>query len=427
MTDRDSNKPLATSRRNFLKQSIALAGAVSGIAALGLSAPASLRSAAWAAGSDAPEKAALTVGFIPLTDCASVVVAATQGFGEKYGLTINPSKEASWAGVRDKLNTGELDAAHVLYGMMYGAQLGLAGPQRDMAVLMGLNQNGQAITLSKQLREAGVSNGVQLAEHVKKGGTPLTFAQTFPTGTHAMWLYYWLGSLGINPMSDVKTIVVPPPQMVANMRVGNMDGFCVGEPWGARAIFDKIGFTATTTQQIWPDHPEKVLGTTRAFIEQYPNAARALIMAILDASRFIEASEENRKSTAKLISGKAYVNAPVQVIEPRFLAQYEDGLGNSWKDEHAMAFCKDGSVNFPYHSDGMWFLTQFKRWGLLKDAPDYAAVAAQINQTALYAEAASALKLAVPSSPLRSSTLIDGVVWDGSNPAAYADSFAIKA
>ncbi|ERI53946.1 nitrate transporter [Pseudomonas sp. EGD-AK9] len=427
MTERDSNKPLDTSRRNFLKQSIALAGAVGGIAALGLSAPASLRSAAWAAGSDAPEKAALKVGFIPLTDCASVVVAATQGFGEKYGLSITPSKEASWAGVRDKLNTGELDAAHVLYGMMYGAQLGLAGPQKDMAVLMGLNQNGQAITLSKQLREAGVSNGAQLAAHVKKGGTPLTFAQTFPTGTHAMWLYYWLGSLGINPLSDVKTIVVPPPQMVANMRVGNMDGFCVGEPWGARAIFDKIGFTATTTQQIWPDHPEKVLGTTRAFIEQYPNAARALIMAVLDASRFIEASEENRKSTAKLISGKAYVNAPVQVIEPRFLAQYEDGLGNSWQDEHAMAFCKDGSVNFPYHSDGMWFLTQFKRWGLLKDAPDYSAVAAQINQTALYAEAAGALKLAVPSSPLRSSTLIDGVVWDGSNPAAYADSFAIKA
>ncbi|MFI8610817.1 ABC transporter substrate-binding protein [Pseudomonas sp. NPDC077649] len=427
MTERDSNKPLDTSRRNFLKQSIALAGAVGGIAALGLSAPASLRSAAWAAGSDAPEKAALKVGFIPLTDCASVVVAATQGFGEKYGLSITPSKEASWAGVRDKLNTGELDAAHVLYGMMYGAQLGLAGPQKDMAVLMGLNQNGQAITLSKQLRDAGVTNGAQLAAHVKKGGNPLTFAQTFPTGTHAMWLYYWLGSLGINPLSDVKTIVVPPPQMVANMRVGNMDGFCVGEPWGARAIFDKIGFTATTTQQIWPDHPEKVLGTTRAFIEQYPNAARALIMAVLDASRFIEASEENRKSTAKLISGKAYVNAPVQVIEPRFLAQYEDGLGNSWQDEHAMTFCKDGSVNFPYHSDGMWFLTQFKRWGLLKDAPDYAAVAAQINQTALYAEAAGALKLAVPSSPLRSSTLIDGVVWDGSNPAAYADSFAIKA
>ncbi|MFG0721147.1 CmpA/NrtA family ABC transporter substrate-binding protein [Pseudomonas sp. GLN_6] len=427
MTDRDSKHPSLHSRRNFLKTSIAVAGTVSGVAALGLSAPASLRSAAWAAGSDAPEKAALKVGFIPLTDCASVVVAATQGFGEKYGLSITPSKEASWAGVRDKLNTGELDAAHVLYGMMYGAQLGIAGPQKDMAVLMGLNQNGQAITLSKQLKEAGVTNGAQLAEHVKKGGNPLTFAQTFPTGTHAMWLYYWLASLGINPMSDVKTIVVPPPQMVANMRVGNMDGFCVGEPWGARAIADKIGFTAVTTQQIWPDHPEKVLGTSRAFIEQYPNTARALVMAVLDASRFIEASEENRKSTAKLIAGKAYVNAPVKVIEPRFLSHYEDGLGNSWKDDHAMAFHKDGAVNFPYHSDGMWFMTQFKRWGLIKQDPNYAAVAAGVNQVALYKEAASALNIPVPASSLRSSTLIDGSVWNGAAPAAYANSFAIKA
>ena len=383
---------------------------------------------AWVNGSDAPEKSEINLGFMALSDCASVVVAATQGFAQPYGLTLNLKRQSSWANLRDKLVSGELDAAHSLYGLIYAVHLGIGGvAPTDMAVLMGLNQNGQSINLSHGLQALGVTSPEALDRHVHQSRPKLTFAQTFPTGTHAMWLYYWLASLGINPMSDVKTIVVPPPQMVANMRVGNMDGFCVGEPWGARAIFDKIGFTATTTQQIWPDHPEKVLGTTRAFIEQYPNAARALIMAILDASRFIEASEENRKSTAKLISGKAYVNAPVQVIEPRFLAQYEDGLGNSWRDEHAMAFCNDGSVNFPYHSDGMWFLTQFKRWGLLKEAPDYAAVAAQVNQTVLYAEAAGALKLAVPSSPLRSSTLIDGVVWDGSNPAAYADSFAIKA
>ncbi|HLT05499.1 MAG TPA: CmpA/NrtA family ABC transporter substrate-binding protein [Pseudomonas sp.] len=413
MNERDST------RRTFLKQSIAVAG-------LSLAAPGFLRSAAWAAGSDAPEKTDLRIGFIPLTDCASVVVAATQGFGSKYGLNITPSKEASWAGVRDKLNTGELDAAHVLYGMMYGAQLGLAGPQRDMAVLMGLNQNGQGITLSKQLQSAGVTSGEQLAAHVKQSPSPLTFAQTFPTGTHAMWLYYWLGAHGINPMSDVKTITVPPPQMVANMRVGNMDGFCVGEPWGARAIFDKVGFTVATSQQIWPDHPEKVLGTTRAFIEQYPNTARALVMAVLEASRFIDASEENRRSTAKLIAGKAYVNAPVQVIEQRFLGNYEDGLGKSWRDPHSMRFFRDGSVNYPYHSDGMWFLTQLRRWGLLSQDPDYAAVAAAVNQTRLYGEAASALGLAVPASPMRSSTLIDGKVWDGTDPAAYARSFAIK-
>ena len=427
MSDRDSKDPLNNSRRNFLKQSIAIAGTVGGVTALGLSAPDFLRSAAWAAGSDAPEKAALKVGFIPLTDCASVVVAATQGFAAKYGLSITPSKEASWAGVRDKLNTGELDASHVLYGMMYSSQLGVAGPQKNMAVLMGLNQNGQAITLSRQLKEAGVTNGEQLAAHIKKGGTPLTFAQTFPTGTHAMWLYYWLASHGINPMTDVKTITVPPPQMVANMRVGNMDGFCVGEPWGARAIADNIGFTATTTQQIWADHPEKVLGCSREFVEQNPNTARALVMALLDASRFIEASEENKKATAKLISGKAYVNAPVDVIEQRFLGHYEDGLGNKWDDKHAMAFCRNCNVNFPWLSDGMWFMTQFKRWGLIKEDPDYAAVAAQVNQTKVFSEAASALGLPVPPSNMRSSTLMDGKLWDGSNPAAYAQSFAIKA
>ncbi|WP_044872519.1 CmpA/NrtA family ABC transporter substrate-binding protein [Pseudomonas sp. LFM046] len=427
MSERDSKDPVNNSRRNFLKQSIAIAGTVGGVTALGLSAPGFLRSAAWAAGSDAPEKTALKVGFIPLTDCASVVVAATQGFAAKYGLSIEPSKEASWAGVRDKLNTGELDASHVLYGMMYSSQLGVAGPQKNMAVLMGLNQNGQAITLSRQLKEAGVTNGEQLAAHIKKGGNPLTFAQTFPTGTHAMWLYYWLASHGINPMNDVKTITVPPPQMVANMRVGNMDGFCVGEPWGARAIFDKIGFTATTTQQIWADHPEKVLGCSRDFVEQNPNTARALVMALLDASRFIEASDENKKATAKLIAGKAYVNAPVDVIEQRFLGHYEDGLGNKWQDQHAMAFCKDCNVNFPWLSDGMWFMTQFKRWGLIKQDPDYAAVAAQVNQTKLFSEAASALGLPVPTSQMRGSTLMDGKLWDGSNPAAYAQSFAIKA
>ncbi|MBD7977441.1 CmpA/NrtA family ABC transporter substrate-binding protein [Serpens gallinarum] len=423
MSERNSDIPLDSNRRHFLKQSIAIAG----VTGLSLAAPGFLRSSAWAAGSDAPEKTDLKIGFIPLTDCASVVVAATQGFGSKYGLNIIPSKEASWAGVRDKLNTGELDAAHVLYGMMYGAQLGVAGPQRDMAVLMGLNQNGQAITLSKQLRDAGVTTGEQLAAHVSQSPTPLTFAQTFPTGTHAMWLYYWLAAHGINPLSDVKTITVPPPQMVANMRVGNMDGFCVGEPWGARAIFDKVGFTAATSQQIWPDHPEKVLGTTRSFIERYPNTARALVMSLLEASQFIDASVENRKSTARLIAGKAYVNAPVDVIEQRFLGNYEDGLGKSWQDPHAMVFCREGSVNFPYHSDGMWFLTQFRRWGLIKEEPNYAAVAAGINQTALYREAASALNLPVPDSVMRSSTLIDGKLWDGSNPAAYVQSFAVKA
>ncbi|MFP5409297.1 MAG: ABC transporter substrate-binding protein, partial [Gammaproteobacteria bacterium] len=208
-------------------------------------------------------------------------------------------------------------------------------------------------------------------------------------------------------------------------RVGNMDGFCVGEPWNARAIFDNIGFTATTSQEIWADHPEKVLGCTGDFVKKYPNTARALIMAVLDAARYID-DVKNRPQVAKLIAGKSYVNAPEDVIKERFLGNYDNGNGKKWKDANPMQFFDGGKVSFPYHSDGMWFLTQHKRWGLLKSEPDYLAVARQINQVDLYKQAATQLKVPVPSSTMRSSTLVDGKVWDGSNPAAYAASFAIK-
>jgi nitrate/nitrite transport system substrate-binding protein len=194
-----------------------------------------------------------------------------------------------------------------------------------MAVLMTLSQNGQGITLSNQLKEQGVTDGKSLKRMIDSNKREYTFAQTFPTGTHAMWLYYWLAAYGIDPMNDVKTIVVPPPQMVANMRVGNMDGYCVGEPWNARAISDGIGFTVATSQDIWADHPEKVLGCTKAFITQYPNTARAMIMAVLEASRYID-DVKNRSSVAKLIANKAYVNAPESVIEQRFLGNYDNGL-----------------------------------------------------------------------------------------------------
>jgi nitrate/nitrite transport system substrate-binding protein len=241
-----------------------------------------------------------------------------------------------------------------------------------------------------------------------------------------MWLYYWLAASGINPMKDIKTIVVPPPQMVANMRVGNMDGCCVGEPWNARAIYDRIGFTAATSQDIWADHPEKVLGTTAEFVQRHPNTARAMIMAVLDACRYIDATS-NRVQVAKLISSKPYINVPEEIIEGRFLGHYEDGNGRRWEDPNYMKFFADGQVNFPYLSDGMWFLTQHKRWGLFKDDPDYLAIAKKVNQIELYTEAATQLKVALPKEPMRSSKLMDGVVWDGKNPKAYAASFKIKA
>ncbi|WP_435608041.1 CmpA/NrtA family ABC transporter substrate-binding protein [Pseudomonas knackmussii] len=388
----------------------------------------SLHQLAWVAGSDAPEKSALNLGFMALSDAASLIVAATQGFAQPYGLTLSLHRQSSWAVLRDRLLNGELDAAHCLYGLVYGVQLGIGGgATTDMAVLMGLCQNGQAINLSAALQRDGVTSADALRQLVLQQGARLTLAHTFPTGTHALWLYYWLASLGIHPLRDVATLVVPPAQMVEHLRAGRIDGFCAGGPWGAHAIDEGMGFTVATSQAIWPDHPEKVLAATRAFVEECPNAARALVMSLLDASRFIEASEENRRSTARLISGADYVDAPLASIEPRLLGYYQDGLGHAWKDAHALRFHGDGAANQPWLSDGLWFMTQFRRWGLLRDDPDYLGVARQVQQQALYREAAQALGIPVAANEMRSSTLLDGRTWDGTDPAGYARGFALHA
>ncbi len=375
-------------------------------------------------GSDAPELKEVKVGFIPLTDCASVVIASLMKFDEKYGIKIIPCKQPSWAAVRDKVVSGELHAAQALYGLVYGVHLGIGGLKKDMAVLMTINNNGQGISLASQLKDKGVTDGASLAKLIKSRDREYIFAHTFPTGTHAMWLYYWLASYGIDPITDIKTITVPPAQMVMNARLGSMDGFCVGEPWNARGIYDKVSFSVASSQDIWPDHPEKVLGATAEFVEQHPNTARALVMAMLDAAKFID-TLANRAKVAELIASPDYVDAPVEVIAGRFLGNYEDGLGKTWHDANHMKFFNDGKVPFPYLSDGMWFLTQFRRWGLLKEDPDYLAVAKQINRIELYSQAAAQLNVAVPADAMRSSTLMDGTVWDGKDAKKYAAGFEV--
>ena len=223
---------------------------------------------------DGPETPKVRIGIIALTDCSSIVMAHELGLFKTYGIESTISKEASWAVIRDRLTLGENQATHILLGMPYASTMGLLGsPVKPMIIPFYLNRNGQAITLTKDLLGKGVKTPQALkplAEEAKRAGKPMTFAMTFPPGTHAMWTRYWLAAGGINPDKDVTLITIPPPQMVANMKVGKMDGFCVGEPWPARAITDGIGFTAITTQQIWRDHPEKVLGLTEEFAEKNP-------------------------------------------------------------------------------------------------------------------------------------------------------------
>ena len=385
--------------------------------------------AAWIAGSDAPEKTVIRIGFMPLTDCAPLVMASVLGLDEKYGIKIVLSREHSWSGMRDRLLRGEIDCAHVLYGLLYGVEMGIGAPagsaSTPMAVLMNLSRNGQAVTLSRELARQGVVNLATLAAQVRRGTRRFTFAHTFPTGNHAMLLYYWLASAGIDPLRDVQMVTVPPSQMAANLAAGHMDGFAAGEPWSGRAVLDGSGYTAATSQDIWPDHPGKALGATAAFVDAHPHACRSLIAAVLEAGRWIDESDERREAAAEVLASPAFVNAERGTIAARLCGHYENGLGKRWDDPDPLQFYAGGEATFPYLSDGMWFLTQHRRWGLLRQDPDYLAVATRVNRVGLYREAAVLANTPASASLLRRSVLMDGRAWGGQDPEGYVASFPI--
>lgn len=366
------------------------------------------------------------VGYIPLTDCATIAVAHELGFDRKHGIVIRPILQPSWAALRDKLIGGELEAAHCLYGLVYDIELGLIGPKRDMAVLMHLNRNGQAITLSQSLIEAGVRDGSDLARLVLSRPA-LTFAHTFPTGTHAMWFNFWLAAHGINPIEDIQMLTVPPPQMVARLQSERIQGFCAGEPWSALAVSEGLGYTVATSQSIWSDHPEKVLASARSFADDSPDLAVALIQAVLEASRYAD-QPEHHDEISRLLASCGYVDAAAGQILPRLQGCYFDGLGRRWQDAHPLSFHADGESNYPYLSDAVWFLTQHYRWGMLNERPDWYGVARRVTRTDLYQAAANALSVPLPSTgDRRSSMLSDGRAWTGHDPDTYADGFGIHA
>ncbi|PRY09608.1 CmpA/NrtA family ABC transporter substrate-binding protein [Paraburkholderia sp. BL25I1N1] len=366
------------------------------------------------------EKTHLRLGFVALSDAAPLVAAKLLEFGHAHGLTLELSRQPSWAAVRDKLLSGDLDAAHALYGLVYGVQLGLGGPQTEMAVLMVLNRNGQAITLSNRLADALAEHGTLPRALATLGRKPV-FAQTFPTGTHAMWLYYWLASQGVDPLRGIESVAIPPPQMVAALADDKLDGLCVGEPWNAQAEAQGVGRTIAYTSDVWPDHPDKVLACRRDFVSANPNAARALVQTMLEACRWLDGAG-HREEIARWLARPEYVG----IDEALIAARLGDQIAASSPGGLPIRFFDNGAVNYPHAFEGAWFLTQFERWGMIDARAEYADVAARINQTQLYREAAVTVNVAVPEKGA-SQVLIDGETWrEDTSPTAYAQRFPIR-
>jgi nitrate/nitrite transport system substrate-binding protein len=384
---------------------------------------------------DAPEVTTAKLGFIALTDSAPLIIAKEKGLFDKYGMTgVEVLKQASWPVTRDNIELGSagggIDGAHILSPMPYLMTLGTITKTKQplpMYILARLNTNGQAISISNAYKDAKVA----LDSSVIKGkvNKESKFAITFPGGNHDLWMRYWLASGGINPDTDVSVIPVPPPQMVANMKVGNMEAFCVGEPWNAQLINQDIGYSALVTGEFWKDHPEKAFTLRKDWVDANPKAAKALLMAVLEAQQWCD-KPENIEEMCQIISQDKWFKVPFEDIVERSKGNIDFGNGRVEENfPQAMKFWRD-NASYPFKSHDLWFLTEDIRWGYIPADTDTKALVDQVNREDLWKEAAKALSVPeaeIPTSTSRGvETFFDGVTFDPENPQGYLDGLKIK-
>jgi nitrate/nitrite transport system substrate-binding protein len=379
------------------------------------------------AGAGEPEVKQITFGILPLTDCAPVVIAHAKGLFLKHGIESNVIKFGSWTDSRDALLSGKAQAAHMLFGMPVAAAVGKLGTDhRPLVIPWILNRNGQAITVSIRHREILSSNARDLralAQERRDKGRPMVFAITLQPGTHAMWLRYWLAAGGINPDKDVSLITIPPPMMVANMRAGRLDGFCAGEPWNAKAVDEGLGFTAILSEELWPDHPEKVLAFGEEFADANPNSVKAAMKALHESSIWCD-EEANREELAAILAEPHYINCPTRLIRSRLFSSVDCGNGRLARDLRGLNFSRRG-CNYPQPKFAVWWLSQFRRWMMLPSAPDYLGVAARVMRPDLYEAAINELGLTHDRTNFTPEKLFDGKVFDPAEPEKYAADFEI--
>ncbi len=388
---------------------------------------------------DAPEVTTAKLGFIALSDASPLIIAQEKGYFEKYGMKdVQLLKQASWLVTRDNLELGSdnggIDGAHILSPMPYLMTLGTITKQAlPMYLLARLNTNGQAISLANTYKDLKVGVDSTLLKpafaKAKASGKDIRIAMTFPGGTHDLWMRYWLAAGGINPDKDVSIVPVPPAQMVANMKVGGMEAFCVGDPWHAQLINQKAGYTTLLTGQLWKDHPEKAFAMRADWVDQHPKAAKALLMAVLEAQQWCD-SLENKEEMCKIISKQQWVNAPKKDLIERAKGNINYGDGRVEQNSPLLMKFWSDHASYPYKSHDTWFLIENIRWGKLPATTDLKKIVDQVNREDLWKEAAKAIGVTdadIPRSTSRGvETFFDGVKFDPNYPTGYLKRLKVK-
>ncbi|WP_342361184.1 CmpA/NrtA family ABC transporter substrate-binding protein [Terrarubrum flagellatum] len=420
------------SRRALLK--------LTGAAAAAFAAKAMFPSGAFAQGAG-PEVKGTKLGYIALTDASPLIIAKEKGLFAKYGLPdMDIQKQASWGATRDNIALGTkangIDGAHILRPKVHLYTTGKVMQNNQptpMYTLLNLNFDCQAISVSNEFKDLNVQKDSSVLkaafEKKKAAGKEVKVAMTFPGGTHDLWIRYWLAAGGIDPDKDVSTITVPPPQMVANMKVGTMDAFCVGEPWNEQLVHQNIGFTALTTGELWFKHPEKALAMRADWVDANPKAALAIMMATMEAQQWCE-KMENKQEMAEIIGRRQWFNVPVPDIIGRIKGDINYGNGRTATGTNLLMkfWGENGEVSRPWKSHDAWFITENMRWGKFEPTLDIKGLIDKTNRADLWTEAAKAIGVANPASgdSRGKETFFDGKVFDPENPTAYLAALSIK-
>lgn len=396
--------PRDAERRAFLKS----VGAATALAAVSQFLPTRLVTEAFAQAAK-PEKADLKIGFIPITCATPIIMAKPMGFYEKQGLNVDVVKTAGWAVIRDKTLNREYDAAHMLAPMPIAISLGVGSNPQPYTMPAVENVNGQAITLAMKHKD----------RRDPKDWKGFKLAVPFDYSMHNYLLRYYLAEAGIDPDTDVQIRAVPPPEMVANLRADNIDGFLAPDPVNQRAVYDGVGFIHILSKEIWDRHPCCAFAASQDFITQTPNTYAALLRAIIEATTYASKAE-NRKEIAAQIAPANYLNQPVTVVEQVLTGTFADGLGSVRKVPDRVDFDA-----FPWQSFAVWIMTQMQRWGQIKGDVDYAAVASKVY---LATDAAKLMKQngLTPPETTTKTFVVMGKTFDPAKPKEYLDSFKIK-